>query len=294
MNIVQTTVRWLGQPSADLRAWETYLQALKADLRDSWARAVNAYNGLKKTRETLGLPFMVQQGAPESAAPGMSSAAAWAPDLEQNATDLMAMVQFIDNVLSDVIAGKRTLDWNQTAGEFQAEALPTDILRLAIQNGVPVLLDKSGNVVHPVPDKGIGMVGLPAILWAVVGAPPIALPFAAYWLVKNGVDNLSSVSEQKTIRTIAEKSYECVQSKACTPEEAAKINTSLYSGAAGVHTEKAKEEAAKGKPTTDITKAITTIALVGLGIAIVYAIIRLSPAPRGRTTALAPARLDEN
>lgn len=288
MNIVQTTVRWLGQPTTpDLAAWETYLRALRQNLLDSWGRAVNAYNGLKKVREDLGLPFMVQQGAPESAAPGMSSASAWSPDLEQQAADLMGMVQLISTVLGEVIAGKRTIEWDQAAGEFRVELLPTDLIRLDVQNGVPVLVDaKTGAPVHPVPDKGIGTVGVPAVVWfATATASVLALP--AYWVVEKAVDSMTNVAEQKTIRTIAEKSYECVTSGKCTPEEAAKINQSVYDGAKGVRESQAKVEAAKGKPTTDITKAITTLALVGLGIALIYAVVRLAPAPRGRTTALA-------
>jgi hypothetical protein len=293
VNVINNAVRWLGQGDAtDLAAWTTYLQALRANLIASWSRAVSAYNGLKKTREQLGLPFMVTAGAPESAAPGMSSDAAWAPDLEQNAADLMSMVQVIVSAIDDVLANKRQLEWDDTAKQFFIQGLPEDVLRIEVKNGVPVLVDKTGKEVHPVPEKGVGTVGIPAIVWfATATFSVLALP--AYFVVEKAVDSMTNVAEQKTMRTIADKSYECVQSGKCTPEEAAKINSSIYSGASGVHEAKAKEEAEKSKSTTDITKTITTLALVGLGIAVIYAIVRFIPAPAPRTTALARNSLDE-
>lgn len=295
MSTMLSGIRWLGQAETpELAAWATYLKALRANIVDSWARAVSAYNGLKKARADLGLDFMLLPGG-ESAAPAMSSASAWAPDLEQQASNLMSMVQLIVNAIDDVLANKRKLMWDQNAGEFLIEALPTDVLRLEIQNGVPVLVDAKSPVGSPginvSVDKGIATVGVPPIVWfATATTSVLALP--AYFLVEKAVDNMTNVAEQKTMRTIAEKSYDCVKNKNCTPEEAAKINTSIYSGASGVHESKAKEAAAKAKPTTDITKAITTVALVGLGIAVIYAVVRLAPAPR--TRALATARLDEN
>lgn len=288
MNAMVSSVRWLGQagPAQDLAAWEAYLKALRANIIDSWSRAVSAYTGLKNARADLDLPFMIAQGAPEAGAPGMSSAASWAPDLEQNAMDLMAMVQLIVNAIDDVLSNKRKLVWDQTIGALTIEALPGDI-RLVIQNGVPVLVNQSGAQVHPVSDKGIGAVGIPPLVWlATATTSVLALP--AYFIVQKAVNNMTDVAEQKTIQTISEKSYDCVKSGKCTPEQAANLNKSLYDGASGLRESKAKEAAAKAKPTTDITKAITTVALVGLGLAVIYAVVRLVPAPSARAAPRTP------
>lgn len=277
-------LRRLGDAQSD-KAWEAYLLALRDNLKSSWSRAVSAYNGLKAARTTLGLPFIVDGAVGEGAgAPGMTSASAWTSDLEQQAVDLMAMVTLVNTALEDAAAGKRKLNYIADKGEFQIEALPSDLLRLEIHQNGPVLVDAAtgGNA------KVSGQVGAPAIVWfATATVSVLALP--AYFIVERAVSTLTDVAEQKTMKTTVEKSYECVQSGKCTPEQAAKINQSVYQGAAAVKQEKTKQIEASNKPTTDWTSAIETVALVALGIAALYAIIRLVPpaGPRVRTTALA-------
>ncbi len=267
-------LNWLGQTDViDAKAWESYLLAMRDNMTSSWSRAVAAYNGLKNARQALGLPFIVEAGGPEAAAPGMSSAAIWTPDLDQQAVDIMAMKTVIVNAIDDVIAGKRRLNWNAAKSEWEIEGLPSDILRLEVQANVPVLVDAKTGQKTSVQ----GTIGVPALVWAAtLTTSVLALP--VYYLVEAGINNLTDVSEQKTLRTITEKSYECVQSGKCTPDDAAKINQSITSGVTALRAQKVEQEKAKNQPTTDITKAITTVAWVGLGIAALFFAARLVPA----------------
>jgi hypothetical protein len=276
--------RSLGQPASDAAAWEAYLTALRDNLTAKWSGAVAAYQGLKTVRQNLGLPFMVEGAGPESTGAGKLSASAWSPDLDQQAVDLMAMVTLIKNALDDTIAGKRKLNYSTDRAEFLIEGLPADLLRLEVQGEKPVLILNATN--QPAPPIQ-GQVSAPAIVWAAtLGVSVLALP--AYWVVEKAVNTLTDVAEQKTMKTLAEKSYECVQTGKCTPEQAAKLNQSIYSGAAAVRAEKVREKEAASKPTTDITSAIKTVALVALGIAAIYAIIKFVPASGARR--MAPRR----
>jgi hypothetical protein len=281
---------WLGQP-ADEKAWEAYLTALRDNIQAKWTGAVAAYKGLKSVRESLGLPFIVDGGGPEAGAPaGMSSASAWSTDLDQNAVDIMAMVKIITDALNDVIAGKRKLAWNTDKGQFEIEGLPSDIVRLALNNDVPVIVTPTGEQTHVQ-----GQVGVPALVWATtLGVTVLALP--AYWAVEKAVNTITDVAEQKTMKTIAEKSYECVASGKCTPDQAAKLNQSIYTGATALRAQKVEQVKAGNQPTTDITKTIMTVAWVALGIGVLYAVVRLIPPASARsssprqTRALALAR----
>jgi len=202
----------------------------------------------------------------------------------------MAMVTLITGALDDAIAGKRKVNWDPVTGQFQIERLSTDLLRLELKGDAPILIDNaSGNEQHVQ-----GQVSAPALVWAatLVGSV-LALP--AYWVVKRVVDGMADVAEQKTMNTIAEKSYECVKAGNCTPEQAAKLNQSIYSGAAGVRAQKVEQIKAENQPTTDVTKTITTVAYVALGLGVLYALIRLVPPASARTppSRQLPARRQE-
>src|SRR5574341_464993 len=79
----------LGQPpkGGDPNAWGAYVAALRDKVAGKKSDVVQAYNTLKKVREQVGLPFM-GGAAGEGGAPDTG---AWAPDLEQQAVDIMAM-----------------------------------------------------------------------------------------------------------------------------------------------------------------------------------------------------------
>lgn len=280
-------LRWLGQP-ADGKAWEAYLTALRDNLQGSWTRAVAAYTGLKTVRTNLGLPFMVEGAGPEGgAAAGMSSASAWSADLDQNAVDAMAMVKIITDALNDAIAGKRKLAWNTDKNQFEIEGLPSDVVRLSLNGDVPIIVTPTGEQTHV-----NGQVGVPAIVWATtLGVTVLALP--AYWAVEKAVNNITDVAEQKTMRTIAEKSYECVTTGKCTPDEAAKLNQSIYTGAAAVRAQKVEQIKAGNQPTTDITNTIKTVGWIALGIMTLYVLVKVLPASGPRSSSsprMLPAR----
>jgi hypothetical protein len=77
-----------------------------------------------------------------------------------------------------------------------------------------------------------------------------------------------------------EKQVELVRAGA-TPEQAKAATDAVLQGAAALT--KAKGEAAASKPPDDLTSTLKTVAYVGLGIAVIYAAIRLIP-PVERTS----------
>lgn len=267
---------WIGAPSnqPDLGAWTAYLQGLRDNLSATWAGAKTAYATLKKVRESLGMPFIDDS---PSVGEGGSAAShgAWTTDLDVQAQDIQAMCVFTIKALDEVLAGKRKLQWNQVQGRFEVEAVKEDLIRLEQQapSGAPVLIDASTGQ----PTHVTGQVGVPALVWgATIVGSALALP--VYFVVVAAAKSLTDVSEHKTMQTIAERQFECVQSGKCTPEQAAALGRAVYDGARGLREAKAKEEAAANKPTSDIADAVKTLGWVALGLAGVYMVMRLIPA----------------
>lgn len=261
------------QPGPDPAAYGELLAALRDKMRDNWAGTQVAYLTLKGVREQLGLPFIDDSaGTPEQ---GSAAAhGAWTSDLETQVQQLHAMSALIVNVLGDAVDGKRKVFYN-AEGNLAIEQLPTDIVVLTQDaNGVPELVggpaaDSPG---QPVSVQAPIGVGVPALVWvATLTTSVLALP--AYFIVDAAVNSLTDVAEQKTVKTIAEKSYDCVKSGNCTPDQAVAINKSVYDGAAGIRLAKAKEEEAK-KPTdwTEVIKAASW--LVGISL-VGYAAIKI-------------------
>jgi len=290
-------VRWLGQTaSPDLVAWEAYIKALRNSLQTSWNNARSAYLTLKSVREQLGLPFIVNPGSPEVGnAPGMSTSAAWQSDLDQQAVNVMGMVTLSTNALDDAVlpAGnpkKRNLVWDATRNDFGIEALPGDLLRLEARQApsgqtIPVLVDANTN--QPTNIQGT-ISAVPALLIAAGVVVTVVQTIGLVLIVNAACETLQTVAEQKTLQTITEKQAELVQSGKATPEQAASMSKAVFSGAAELEKSKAAEAEAKSKPTSDITKTITTVALVALGLGVIYAVVRLvPPIERRRTLALA-------
>lgn len=279
---------WLTGPASetDFAAWEAYLKALRDQLQIDWAHAKGAYLSLKKVRESLGLPFIDTTPKTESGGPDGS---AWTADLEVQAQDLQAMTVLITSALDDAISGKRKLSWDQAKGYFVIESLPEDVLRLEFDSqGVPQMVDAKTGAKAQV-SAPIGL-GLPNIAWAVAATATFSiLALPAYFIADAAVNGLRVVAEQKTARVMGERAFDCVQSGKCTAAEAAAIAKAPYEGAAGVRAAAAKEQAEKGKETSDIMKAVTTIAWVALGLGVLYAAVRFIP-PMGKISApLLPA-----
>lgn len=273
---------WLTGPvgETDAAAWESYLKALRGQLQDDWAHAKGAYLSLKKVRESLGLSFIDTTPKTETGGPDPH---AWTPDLDVQAQDLQAMTVLILTALDDAVAGKRKISWDPK-GHFVIESLPEDVLRLELDSvGVPWMVDaKTGAPTHVT-----GQLGVPTLVWVATATSSIlALP--AYYIADAAVNGMRVVAEQKTINTIGTKAFECVQSGKCTPAEAKAIAAAPFEGAKGVREAAAKEQAEKGKETTDLMKAVTTLGWIALGLGVLYAAVRFIP-PAGSRAPMLPA-----
>jgi hypothetical protein len=284
-------IYWLGadQNAPDPAAYGALFAALRDNMVATWGRAEAAYVTLKKVREQLGLPFIDDSaGTPEQGT--AASHGAWTTDLETQAEDLHAMSALIISALDDAVSGKRGVFLNDS-GDLAIRQLDTDVVVLAQDaQGVPVLVGgpASANPGQPTHVSAPIGVGVPVIVWAATAVGSVlALP--AYFVAEAAMNGLTDVAEQKMVKTLAERSYDCVQSGKCTPEQAKVINDSILTGAAGIRLAKAKEEEAK-KPIdwADTLKAAAWV--VGIGL-VGYALIRfLSAAPaRASTTRLLPA-----
>lgn len=271
---------WLTGPASetDFAAWEAYLKALRDQLQIDWEQAKGAYLSLKKVRESLGLPFIDTTPKTESGGPDGS---AWTTDLEAQAQDLQAMTVLITSALDDAISGKRKLSWDQAKGYFVIESLPEDVLRLEFDGqGVPQMVDAKTGAKAQV-SAPIGL-GLPNIAWAAAATATFSiLALPAYFIADAAVNGLRVVAEQKTARVMGERAFDCVQSGKCTAAEAAAIAKAPYEGAAGVRAAATKEKEAGAKETSDLMKAVTTIAWVALGLGVLYVAVRFIP-PLGK------------
>lgn len=281
---------WLGADAPDANAWGEYLLALRDKMTASWSRAETAYVTLKQVREGLGLLFIddsLGTGEGGSAA----SHGAWTSDLETQAQSLHAMSTLCVQALNEAVEGKRKVFYNN--GNLAIEALDSDLLRLTLNaQGVPELVGgpASGNPGQPVEVNAPIGVGIPALVWLETATVSVlALP--AYFVADAAINMLTDVAEQKTIKTVAEKSYDCVNKGNCTPEQVAEINKSIFNGAAGVRKAKAEEEEAKNKPSTDWAKAVTTLGFVALGLGALYVLVRFVPAPAPRSIGAGPKLL---
>lgn len=266
----------LGQttPSnTDAEAWGAYLTALRGSIQTSWAGARQAYLTLKRVREQLGFPFISPVTGGEG---GLVDNGGWSDSLESNMQDLQAMVKVTDDAFGDVLAQKRKLLYDAKTNDFAVEGLPSDVVRVRLTNGNLSLVNGQNQPIHVT-----GTIGLaPVILIGGVAAVALsgAVTFVAAGLViKKTCETVQAVAEQKTLQTALTKQAELVQSGKATPEQAAAMTKSVYDGAAAVATAKAQVEAEKNKSTSDIAKTVTTLAYVGLGIGVIFLLVKLVP-----------------
>lgn len=256
-----------GGSAGGSAAWTAYFKALRSNLIDSWQEALVAYKTLKSVRETLELPFIMDQPPSGSETkPTAEQQAAWSPELEQFAVNAQKMVQIIVGACGDVLDGKRKVAHDPTHG-FGIELLPTDELRVGSDNGLPVLLSKNSDVVN-VP----GAVGFPWVPVLVAGV--ITTGIVAYAVVK-AVDALKTVAEEKTMQTIALRDAKLVESGKATPEQVAAMDKALFTGAKEL--QKAKGDAASGPKPAEWTPLVKTVVWGGVAIAGLVIVAKLLP-----------------
>lgn len=272
----------LGQPptpDSTAEAIGAYVAGLRDTVAASKAAALGAYNALKKVRADLDLPFMSSPSGE-----GGGGGDGWSPDLEQQAVDITAMANLLIAAADDVLAQKRRLFWDDKLKNFAIEGFATDTLRLQTDaNGVPVLVDATGAPQHVTGQVGVA----PVIVFGVV-ALALVQALILYLLIDQALKTVQVVAEQQTQKTLAKavKAHaDLVASGKATPDEAEKLNRSMYDGAAALQKAQAASSAAKGFE----SDTLKTLGYIALGIGILYAIVKLVPSPAQRGM-LAPAR----
>lgn len=265
---------------ANAKAWSTALSAMRAGVNSSWSSAKQAYLALKKTRESFGLPFIEDvvksggEGQPVTQ-PSPWDVSSWSSELDQLIVDIQAMVGVLDKAAADVLAGKRALMWDEGQGNFGIEGRPDDQLRIEMVNGGPILVDSQGKQVH-----GSGTLGIAPIIWVAAGVA-VVQTVAVYFIVESSCEAIKAVAEQKTMRTIAEENAKLVQSGKATPEQTAAMTDAVYGGASKLEAAKTQTK----KEDSKLADTVTTVAYVGLGIAIVYTLAQFV----GKMPSRAPA-----
>jgi len=266
--------------SSTAEAIGAYVASLRDTVVASKAAAISAYNGLKTVRADLDLPFM---SGPVGEGGGDGNG--WSPDLEQQAVDITAMANLLIAAADDVLNQKRRLFWDDKLQNFAIEGFATDTLRLQTDaNGVPVLVDASGNPQHVTGQVGVA----PVIVFGVV-ALALVQALILYLLIDQALKTVQVIAEQKTQKTLADavkKHADLVATGKATAEDAAKLNKSMYDGATSLQKEQTSSQAAKKGFESDTLK---TLGYIALGLGILYAIVKLVPTPAQRGM-LAPAK----
>jgi hypothetical protein len=233
-------------------AWESFLSWLKNQLQGSWNRAVQARALLKKVREDLNLPFIVD-GPGEAGAPG-----AWNTDFDKNVLELQAIVVILTKAADEAIAGKRKLVFSPDQKDVGVELLPSDTFRVAINaQGRPVVVDvKSGDQVTQF--EGTIGVAVPIIVAAIV-----VVGLVAYAVTEKICTTVENTARSKMIETIKIEGAKLIEGKKATPEQVTAWDKALLEGAASI----TKAEGAKAKEESQWSSTVRTVAWVGLGIA---------------------------
>jgi hypothetical protein len=282
----------LGQATGDpnLDAWAQLVTALRDSTQLSWNGAKQSYLALKKIRADLGLPFMAGPGGENA----LENVGAWAPDLDQQAVDLMATNEIAINAANDVLQNKRKLIWNPTLKDFGIEALPDDVVRIEEMAGKPVLVLKTGQIAPP----STGTIGIPPLIVGagILGAAALVVAgLGVYSLIKDTNATLRTIAEKKMLTTLSNNEKEKVLSGKATQPEATASTKALLDGATALKEAEAKAEAAKGAGGAGVdqwTNLIKTGGFIALGLGVLYIVAQLVPKGGVRSTAAAMPLLE--
>lgn len=283
-----TSIRWLSRvpvsparlgatPPADIttfdgKAWGVYLQAVRDSLDASRKRAVAAYTGLKQVRADLGLPFIV-----DTVTEGQQAAGAWNSTLDQQAVDVNAMAVLLIQAADEAIQGKRQVAWDPVKNDLAIGRLPTDLVRVDVQNGLPILVaNADGAQIH-----ATGTVGFPPLAWAAIVAVG---SIVAYFATDKICNTITTTAEEKTAQTIAQTNADLIRAGRVTPEQAAAMTKAIYSGAKGVAQVRADaaSSSAASKGMDAIGSLITGVSVIAV-LGIVASVIGMLPKPKQQT-----------
>lgn len=256
-------------------AWEAYIRAVRDNLNASFARASNARATLKRTRERLGLPFMIEQSGE-----GQIPAGAWNEGLDQDLLRAGSMVATLTRFADEAVAGKRKFGYDQD-DELAFERLDGDFSRVEMRGGQPIEIENATNA----PVRVTGTLGvLPPI---VLGIIIVAAIVTTYFAVEQVCETIEHTAESKQIETVSTNGADLIKSGKATPEQVKALTESIYEGAAQVHTARALEKT-EGK--SEIPQTIRTVGYIALGLGALYVVWQLiSRSGGGR--AMVPARM---
>lgn len=266
------------------QAWANYVSGLRTSLQQAWVRAETQRSTLKKVREVLGLPFIVDSPT-EAGAPG-----AWNSTFEQQTLETKGVVLLLTKFADELAVGERGLALDQASGEFVILGKESDSLFVRVINGRPTLV--YANTGQPVPPNEItgtldGLLGaapIPPIVIAIGAVSLVATGIVAYAITTKVCETVASTARQKTIETISTAGKKLVQEGKATPEQVATMDKALFEGQAAV----TQAEATKAEEESQWPRTVRTVALVGLGIAGVWLVGNMF-ARRGGASAPAPA-----
>lgn len=252
-HVLPSRIRALGAAGDfNPQAWDAFLRGQRDSLSAAWSRAVTARARLKKVREALGLPFVVDAPG-EPGAPG-----AWNSDYDKNMLELQVMVQLMTTAADEAVESKRALVFNPDTKSFGIELLPTDKLRVALDaTGRPVIADaKTGQVVT----QFEGSLGLPPLL---IGAIVVVVAVAVYAVVEKVCSTTENVAQTKMLETVRTSGAKLIEEGKATPEQVAAMDKALLEGGAAL----AKAQGEKAEKESQVSSTVRTVAWVGLGIA---------------------------
>lgn len=244
--------------SFDVDAWNSLLVAQRDALKNSWDRALAAYHTLVQVRQDLGLPTLDE----DSTATEQSG---WNRNLQQNALDVQLSVNLMLGFMDDVLARKRKIQWDETTQDWAIELLPSDTVKLALnaQNFPQAVQVSDGQ-----PVVATGNLGNPWIIaGAAVGAGLIAV--AALWIFSQYLDRAAATVEQlsndATVRTIANKQQECVDAGQ-SPKDCAGLTQALTHYSTAVIDAQTAKVNATNLPRTAAYTTAQRLGFVALGI----------------------------
>jgi hypothetical protein len=267
-------LQFLGAPEdVDIKSWAQYFTGVRDQLKSSLDDMLAAYRTFKKIRESFGLPVVGTSGEARLRAGSLNDSQ------YQQMLELASMGDIGVKALDDAIANKRKVGYDRAASDFQIERLPSDDIRIEMQNGKPTLISNVTNQPTQIMGQIDGVprtLGLAPIVWIGLGIAGVIVTVGALYTVNTAMQTATTMVQEKTRETIALKSMELVEKGKATPAEAKQLQTATYEAAADLEAAKGNA-AAKTGLTPETNKTIRTVALVALGIGAIYLVSKFVP-----------------
>lgn len=285
----------LGQTSPETPAtdpvavqYDRYVRAARNSMVSSWNEARAAILTHREIRERNNLPSVVRPG--EGTSPAVA-AGAFSMAEEASILEIAVVVDTLAKICDGVRDGTRKLVYMGPELGMGIETLTTDTLSVQRIAGRPRLVDAAGQQVQPtgsIAELPVGNVGVAPIVWGVVA---VAVALALVLSTDEICQTVRTTAQQKTQQTNAEVAKQWASNVAAgtaTAAEAIEAAKSVGQASANLQQQfAATESAGRSSPATSaIAKAISTVALVALGLGALYLVAQFI----SRRPALATAR----